>query len=60
MPLSLPNGAGVKLIINTDAHNSDQLQFIRLGIATARRGWATKNDVINTRGLKDMVKMLKK
>ena len=52
--------AGVKLIINTDAHNSDQLQFIRLGIATARRGWATKNDVINTRGLKDMVKMLKK
>ena len=52
--------AGVKLVISTDAHNSDQLHFIRLGIGTARRGWATKNDVINTRSLKDMLKTLKK
>lgn len=51
--------AGVKLAISTDAHDSDQLHFIRLGIGTARRGWATKDDVINTRSLKDMMKMLK-
>jgi DNA polymerase (family 10) len=51
--------AGVKLVISTDAHNSDQLHFMRLGIGTARRGWATKNDVINTRSLKDMMKLLK-
>ena len=51
--------AGVKLVISTDAHNTDQLHFIKLGIGTARRGWATKNDVINTRSLKEMMKMLK-
>ncbi|MBI2653569.1 DNA polymerase/3'-5' exonuclease PolX [Candidatus Woesearchaeota archaeon] len=52
--------AGVKLVISTDAHNADQLHFIKLGIGTARRGWATKNDIINTRGLKDMMRMLKR
>ena len=52
--------AGVKLVISTDAHNADQLHFIKLGIGTARRGWATKDDVINTRSLKDMMRMLKK
>jgi DNA polymerase (family 10) len=39
---------GVKLVINTDAHHRDHLQFMRFGIAQARRGWATKEDVINT------------
>ena len=52
--------AGVKLVISTDAHNTDQLHFIRLGIGTARRGWATKNDVINTKSLKEMLNCLKK
>ncbi|MBI2101378.1 DNA polymerase/3'-5' exonuclease PolX [Candidatus Woesearchaeota archaeon] len=52
--------AGVKLVISTDAHNTDQLHFFKLGIGTARRGWATKNDIINTRKLKDMMRMLKK
>ena len=51
--------AGVKLSIGTDAHNSDQLHFIKLGIGTARRGWATKNDIINTRSIKDMIRILK-
>ncbi len=52
--------SGVKLVINTDAHNTDQLHFIKLGIGTARRGWAKKGDIINTRNLKDMLRMLKK
>ncbi len=52
--------SGVKLVISTDAHNTDQLHFIKLGIGTARRGWATRNDIINTRSLKDMLKTLKK
>ena len=50
---------GVKMVISTDAHTTDQLHFIKLGIGTARRGWATKEDVINTRSLKDMMKMMK-
>ena len=50
---------GVKLVISTDSHNTDQLKFIKLGIGTARRGWARKEDIINTRSLKEMMKMLK-
>jgi DNA polymerase (family 10) len=51
--------ANVKLAISTDAHNADQLHFIRLGIGTARRGWAEKDDIINTCSLKEMIKQLK-
>mgnify|MGYP001574593630 CR=1 FL=1 len=50
---------GVKLAISTDAHTTDQLHFIKLGIGTARRGWAKKEDVINTKSLKEMLKLLK-
>lgn len=39
---------GVKFCLGTDAHNSLQLKYIRFGIAQARRGWLSKNDVINT------------
>lgn len=38
----------VKLVINTDSHQKNQLLFMRLGIAQARRGWATKEDIINS------------
>jgi len=51
--------AHVKLSIGTDSHDSDQLRNYKLGIATARRGWATKKDIINTYSLKDMLKQLK-
>ena len=40
--------AGVKLVVNTDAHAPDQLRMMRLGIATARRAWARPDDVLNT------------
>jgi DNA polymerase (family 10) len=40
--------AGVKLVIGTDTHKLPQLGYIALGVATAGRGWATKNDVVNT------------
>ena len=51
---------GVKLSIGTDSHDSIMLKNHIFGVYTARRGWATKNDIINTRSLKDMLKMLKK
>ncbi len=38
---------GVNFCIGTDAHNTLQLKFMKFGIATARRGWLSKNDVIN-------------
>ncbi|KPK75779.1 MAG: hypothetical protein AMJ79_09725 [Phycisphaerae bacterium SM23_30] len=39
--------AGVKLIINTDAHDTQGLDLMRYGVATARRGWVKKSDVLN-------------
>ncbi|MCB0012188.1 MAG: DNA polymerase/3'-5' exonuclease PolX [Anaerolineales bacterium] len=39
---------GVKIAINTDAHNVGQLDLMHYGVATAQRGWATAADVINT------------
>ncbi len=51
--------AGVKMVINTDAHHIDQLRFMHYGIAQARRGWATASDIINVHPLEKMLKMLK-
>jgi DNA polymerase (family 10) len=39
---------GVKIAINTDAHNTEQLHFIKYGIDQARRGWLEKPHVLNT------------
>ena len=39
---------GVKFSIDTDAHSTVHLGFMRYGIGTAQRGWLTADDVINT------------
>jgi len=51
--------AGVKLAIDTDAHEAEGLKFIGLGVATARRGWAEKKDVINAMPFKELAKYWK-
>jgi DNA polymerase (family 10) len=51
---------GVKLAICTDAHSVANLDFMRYGIGQARRGWLEAGDVINTRSLKDLRKLLKR
>ncbi|MBU1146423.1 DNA polymerase/3'-5' exonuclease PolX [Patescibacteria group bacterium] len=48
-------GLGVKMVINTDAHNKTQLNLMEYGIAQARRGWAEKKDVLNTWPLQKML-----
>jgi DNA polymerase (family X) len=40
---------GVKVVINTDAHNTEDLQLMRYGVATAQRGWLEKPDLLNAR-----------
>jgi len=50
---------GIKLAINSDAHNPNGLDVMVYGVATARRGWATAADVINTRPLDELVRMFK-
>ncbi len=39
---------GICLSINTDAHNDSDMDLLHFGVATARRGWVTAGDVINT------------
>ena len=50
---------GVKFAIDSDAHHIYHLQYLEYGIAQARRGWATKTDIINTRSWQEMLKLLK-
>ena len=38
---------GVKTAINPDAHNTEGLQHMRYGVGIARKGWFTRDDVIN-------------
>ncbi|MBN1466551.1 DNA polymerase/3'-5' exonuclease PolX [candidate division KSB1 bacterium] len=40
--------AGARISINTDTHHEKHLSMMALGVGTARRGWARKQDVINT------------
>lgn len=51
--------AGVKLCIDSDAHNLNHFSFLHFGIAQARRGWAEKKDIINAWPLEKMMKMVK-
>lgn len=51
--------AGIKMAIDSDAHHVSHFDFIEFGIAQARRGWATKKDIINAWPLEKMLKMLK-
>ncbi|HLL52352.1 MAG TPA: PHP domain-containing protein, partial [Myxococcaceae bacterium] len=44
----LAKEAGVKLVINSDAHNTSHLGNLRYGVWVARRGWLEKEDVLNT------------
>ena len=49
---------GVKIAVSTDAHSVNAFQYIRFGIDQARRAWLTADDVINTRGLAQLRKLL--
>ena len=52
--------AGVKFAINTDSHSLGHLDFLRYGIGTAQRGWATADDVINAWPLPRLQEFLRK
>jgi len=52
--------AGVKLVVNSDSHSVEQLKLINLGLSVARRGWLTKNDIVNCLSLDKLLKWLKK
>ena len=49
---------GVKFVLGTDAHSLTHLDFMQYGVATARRGWLEKKDVLNTYPLKEIERFL--
>ena len=51
---------GIPIVINPDAHSPGELELYKYGVDVARRGWLTKDDVFNTKSLKDVMKELEK
>jgi len=49
---------GIPIAISTDAHAMPQLDFMRYGVAVARRAWLTPGDVLNTLPDRDLVSWL--
>jgi DNA polymerase (family X) len=52
--------AGLKLLVNSDAHQLLAQNYVELGVGQARRGWLTKDDVVNTRTWKQIEKLRRK
>ena len=51
---------GLKVAISTDAHSTSNLEFMRFGVDQARRGWLGRDDVLNTRSLTALRKLLRR
>ena len=51
---------GIPIVISTDAHSTDGLDVLRYGVDTARRGWATKAGIVNTRTWPQIRKLRKR
>lgn len=51
--------AGVKLVIDTDSHAASQMELMPYGVDQARRGWATKDDIINSHSYEFVAKWFK-
>lgn len=52
--------AGVQFTFGTDAHSTDGLRFMSYAVRAARRGWLTKDDVLNTKNISQLEKELKR
>jgi len=51
---------GVKLVISTDAHAANQLELMRFGVHTARRGWLEPEDILNTLPVNKFLRTLRR
>jgi DNA polymerase (family 10) len=47
-------------VINSDAHQIGAQNYVELGVGQARRGWLTKDDVVNARTWKQLEKIRRK
>jgi DNA polymerase (family 10) len=60
MTCKMAKELGVKFALSTDAHTVNDLDFMHWGVAQARRGWLEASDVLNTRSLRDLRKLLRR
>jgi DNA polymerase (family 10) len=51
---------GVKCVIDPDAHRNEHAGFVRLGAGIARKGWLTREDVINTLSREALLRELRR
>lgn len=51
---------GVKLTIDTDSHATNQMELMPYGVAQARRGWATKDDIVNAMSYNELINWLRR
>jgi DNA polymerase (family 10) len=51
---------GIRLVISTDAHSTLELRNQRWGVATARRAWLQRDDVLNSRDVRTMLSLLRR
>ncbi len=52
--------SNVKMAIDTDSHALDQMENMKYGVAMARRGWATKNDILNALEYNDLINWIRR
>ncbi len=57
--LRMAKEAGCKIVINTDAHHTSEMENMKYGIRQLRRAWLTKEDVLNTLPAKDFLAALR-
>ena len=50
--------AGVKIMINTDAHKMETLDHMKIGVSTAKKGWIKKTTVLNTLDIHELLAFL--
>jgi len=48
----------VRFVLGTDSHDTNHLDFMKFGVATARRGWLEKEDILNTSSVQEIRKIL--
>lgn len=51
---------GCSFVVSSDAHSTEQLEYVKYGIINARRGWLEKRHVLNTKTVAQIEKALKR
>ncbi len=59
MLVRMAKAIGVKFVIDTDSHKASDMNQMKFGVAVAKRGWLTKNDIINSWSLTKVLEWIK-